>query len=120
MLKEMKESPSLWMFQRWSILVISIMLNIIDNISTGNSITVYNIFDEMSDILPLDPEFISLEAEAIANKKSIQLPHRSLIFRKQVIHETLKPLIDRGILITTGDIIIKKTPLRQLFSQPVE
>jgi len=74
----MKESPSLWMFQRWSILVISIMLNIIDNISTGSSITVYNIFDEMSDILPLDPEFISLEAEAITNKETIQLPHRHL------------------------------------------
>ncbi|EAN2986985.1 hypothetical protein EAV42_23630, partial [Salmonella enterica] len=120
MLKEMKESPSLWMFQRWSILIISIMLNIIDNIPNGSGITVYNIFDEMSDILPLDPEFISLEAEAIANKKTIQLPHRHLIFRRNIIHETLKPLIDRGILITTGDIIIKKAPLRKLFLQPVE
>lgn len=120
MLKEMKESPSLWMFQRWSILIISIMLNIIDNIPNGSGITVYNIFDEMSEILPLDPEFISLEAEAIANKKTIQLPHRHLIFRRNIIHETLKPLIDRGILITNGDIIIKKVPLRKLFLQPVE
>ncbi|EHP6851745.1 hypothetical protein KK505_004713, partial [Salmonella enterica] len=120
MLKEMKESPSLWMFQRWSVLIISIMLNIIDNIPNGSSITVYNIFDEMSDILPLDPEFISLEAEAIANKKTIQLPHRHLIFRRNIIYETLKPLIDRGILLTTGDMIIKKTPLRELFLQPVE
>lgn len=118
-LKEMKESPSLWMFQKWSILVISIMLNIIDNVITGSSITVYKIFDEMSDILPLDPEFISLEAEAIANKKTILLPYRSLILRKQIIHEALKPLINRGILIIAGDIIIKKTPLQQLFSQHV-
>ena len=119
-LKEMKESPSLWMFQRWSVLVISIMIKIIDDSPTGNSITVYDIFDEMNDIFPLDPEFISLEAEAIANKKTIQLPHRHLIFRRNIIHETLKPLIDRGILITTGDIIIKKIPLRKLFLQPVE
>lgn len=115
MLKEMKESPSLWMFQRWSILVISIMLNIIDNISTGSCITVYNIFDEMSDILPLDPEFISLEAEAIANKKTIQLPHRSLIFRRHIILEALRPLIERSILTVKGDIIIKETSLRKLF-----
>lgn len=95
------------------------MLNIIDNVITGSSITVYKIFDEMSDILPLDPEFISLEAEAIANKKTILLPYRSLILRKQIIHEALKPLINRGILIIAGDIIIKKTPLQQLFSQHV-
>lgn len=119
MLKEMKESPSLWMFQRWSILVISIMINIIDNISTGSSITVYNIFNEMSDILPLDPEFISLEAEAIANKKTIQLPHRHLIFRRNIILEVLQPLIERSILTVKGDIVIKETPLQQLFLQSI-
>ncbi|GKX41884.1 hypothetical protein SOASR015_09180 [Pectobacterium carotovorum subsp. carotovorum] len=118
-LKEMKESPSLWMFQKWSILVISIMLNIIDNVSTGSSITVYNIFDEMSNILPLDPEFISLEAEAIANKKTIQLPHRHLIFRRNIILEVLRPLIERSVLTVKGDIVIKEIPLRKLFLQSI-
>ncbi|HDC2533744.1 TPA: hypothetical protein O7147_003544, partial [Salmonella enterica] len=77
-LKERIEYPFLWMFQRWSVLVMSTIIEIVDQVPTGKGISMYYLFDKLLKKFPPHERFIELEN--IAEYKTVQAPHRCLIF----------------------------------------
>ncbi|HGY6073485.1 TPA: hypothetical protein ACNR65_001612 [Escherichia coli] len=114
-LKERKDYPFLWMFQRWNVLVMSTIIEIIDQSPTGKGTNIYNLFDKLLKTYPPHEKFIELEG--IAEYKTVQAPHRCLIFREYIIQEALKPFLERNLISIQYNNIIKNIPLKQVLAQ---
>ncbi|EJG2383981.1 hypothetical protein AM381_RS27855 [Raoultella ornithinolytica] len=108
-LKEMKMYPSLWMFQRWHILIMSVLISLIDRYPVGKYISTKELFHELTLEFPLSPKFIALEK--IANFEVVQYPQINVIFRNKVILSALEIFIDYNFIRVDNGKISKTTSL---------
>ncbi|AHG22767.1 hypothetical protein Z042_12335 [Chania multitudinisentens RB-25] len=95
-LKSRRDYPFLWMFQRWHVLVISELIDIIDNISIGSRISAQNLFEELARKFPLHQVFFELEN--IAEFRTVQVYERNLIYKNLIILESLEPFCFLGTI----------------------
>ncbi|EAS8581126.1 hypothetical protein EE364_22930, partial [Salmonella enterica] len=86
----------------------STIIEIVDQVSTGKGISMYYLFDRLLKTFPPHERFIELEG--IAEYKTVQAPHRCLIFREHIIQEALKPFLEKNMISIKYDLIIKNIP----------
>lgn len=114
-LKKMRAYPSLWMFQRWHILVMSILISIIDRYPVGQYVSAMELFNELASEFTLDPKFKNLEK--IANFEVVQYPYFDVIFRDKVIISALDVFIDCNFITVEGNNIFKTTQLIEILKE---
>ncbi|MDA5543849.1 hypothetical protein PGS62_07800 [Yersinia rochesterensis] len=105
----------LWMFNSWHVFFVSRLIEKIDNIPVGASISFSKIFDLISYDFPPIKEFYSLEN--MAKNREIQIYHKPFIERKAILHEVLKPFLSFGAITIADDHIKRISSLIELLNE---
>ncbi|HEN3242260.1 hypothetical protein ACS77F_07270 [Yersinia enterocolitica] len=105
----------LWMFNSWHVFFVSRLIEKIDNIPVGVSISFSKLFDLISYDFPPIKEFYFLEN--MAKNREIQIYHKPFIERKAILHEVLKPFLSFGAITIADDDIKRISSLIELLNE---
>lgn len=105
----------LWMFNSWHVFFISRLIEKVDNIPAGSSISSLELFDLISYDFPPVKEFYFLEG--MAKNREIQIYHKPFIERKAIIHEVLKPFVSFGAIVIADSNIKRISSLIELLNE---
>ncbi|RAW92074.1 hypothetical protein [Photorhabdus laumondii] len=111
LLNHYKDSSCFWMFNQWHVLVLSYLVELIDECQIYREIKYDDLFERLKKILPISPVFIEIEKNVYY--EYIREGNRKLIFKREIILAMLVHFHKRGYIKAYEDFFIITTCLKE-------
>ena len=100
-----------WMFNSWSVFVLSVLVILIDEHPIGSEIKYNILFDALVEVLPIKKEFNEY-GKFIKNSPYIEENSKKLVNKKEILSAMLNRFIEKGHLTTKRGHFINNSNLQ--------
>jgi hypothetical protein len=113
-LKYIRSYPCLWVFNSWSIFVLSLLAEIVDEKPFGEIIPYKELFAELSGSLSLHPKFLEIERQV--SPLMVDYDMKKLLLRDEILEGALRPFEIFGAVICLDKGVRRTSSLLMLFN----
>ena len=113
-LKYIRSYPGLWVFNSWSIFVLSLLAGIVDEKPFGKIIPYKELFAELSGSLSLHPKFLEIERQI--SPLMVNYDMKNLLLRDEILEGALRPFEIFGAVICLDKGVRRTNSLLMLFN----